>query len=1298
MSPGSEGVANAIDDQPTKYLNFDKLNTGFTVTPKVGLSVVQCLTLTSANDAPERDPASYLLEGSYDGTNFTQIASNSVPLFTNRFEKIVLPFDPPNNTPYLIYRLTFPTVANAAAANSMQISEVELLGFLAPTDVTQPGDPIVASSTMSPGSEGVANAIDNQPTKYLNFDKENTGFTVTPSVGATLVTGLTLTSANDAPERDPASYLLEGSLDGISFFEIASNSVPLFPARFFKQYFFFANSRAYKAYRLTFPDVANPTAANSMQISEVEFLGVVADLPQDVTQPGDPIVASSTMSPGSEGVANAIDDQPTKYLNFDKLNTGFTVSPVAGLTLVSGLTLTSANDAPERDPASFTLEGAYDGTNFTLIASGDVPLFTNRFEKLTFLFDNSIPYLQYRVTFPTVANAAAANSMQISEVELLGVLAPTDVTVPGDPIVASSTMSPGSEGVANAIDDQPTKYLNFDKLNTGFTVTPNVGDTIVSGLVLTSANDAPERDPASYDLSGSNDGLNYVPISSGPVPTFPARFYNNYIFFTNTKSFKSYQLIFPTVANATAANSMQISEVQFLGVTPGVVNTNPVTTLIRKQPQDTPVLLGSQATFRCVLSGPWKIQWFRDGVKIPGANNADYTTAPAVQADDGAHFQALVQSPQGQQLSDSVILSIFTPSAIESIGVSFEGSGANGAPTAMLFDDITGFSPQAYWNNVTGGAGTLATPMAPIDSSSNTVDAITITWATSGQWGVGTGNQDPLERMLNGMDTSFSTARYAADGVTLVAQTVTFMGVPPPAGAGHSLLLYTVQVPLEFFNMDFFVVTHDAMGADVVQQRFIRPLNADEFNPSPGFILVTASTPETRSVGSMLRFDNLQPQDGFIQIQFYSPGRVQTGGQPIRGPGLNGFQLLLDPPPAGTPPEITQQPVSANGVVGGQVTLTIVATGPNLTYQWLKNGQRIFGATNPQLRLLNLSSNDVAHYTVAISNPAGTIRSENAVVDVRATDQITEGLIAYFPFDDDTSSTTVSNAVAGGQSGVIEGSPTFFTMGRIGGTLVLNGSDNYVLVPDYPKPSAAVTIAGWVESDANLVGPIINNWVQAGGIGTHGQFFIDIVPDSDGISLDLDAHIAVGPNEPIARGSIGPNDMGQLLFNFHHFAMSANGAVLSIYWDGVLVTSADYLGSINTPTATTPLYPWLSLGGNISGDNPPLLLTPFAGELDDIAMWGRSLSGVEINAIYQAGLNSKSVAQTAPVLIVSPRLSIAKTAGGIKLSWGQNFVGFVLQSSPKLPATTWTPVAGVVNNSVTIANPSSPTFFRLVQP
>src|SRR5881394_4622151 len=112
-----------------------------------------------------------------------------------------------------------------------------------------------------------------------------------------------------------------------------------------------------------------------MQVAEVELLGVVSDLPQDITQPGDPIVATSNNSPGSEGVANAIDNAPTKYLNFDKVNTGFTVTPGVGDTIVMGLTLTSANDAPDRDPSSYTLDGSNDGANFLRISSGSVPSF-----------------------------------------------------------------------------------------------------------------------------------------------------------------------------------------------------------------------------------------------------------------------------------------------------------------------------------------------------------------------------------------------------------------------------------------------------------------------------------------------------------------------------------------------------------------------------------------------------------------------------------------------------------------------------------------------------------------------------------------------------------------------------------------------------------------------------------------------------------------------------------------------------------------------------------------------------------
>src|SRR5213592_1647416 len=101
----------------------------------------------------------------------------------------------------------------------------------------------------------------------------------------------------------------------------------------------------------------------------------------------------------------------------------------------------------------------------------------------------------------------------------------SDITQPGDPIIPSSNNSPGSEGVANAIDNQPTKYLNFDKVNTGFTVTPRVGLSVVQCLTLTSANDAPDRDPGSYELSGSYDGTNFTQIAAGPVPVFPSRFF-----------------------------------------------------------------------------------------------------------------------------------------------------------------------------------------------------------------------------------------------------------------------------------------------------------------------------------------------------------------------------------------------------------------------------------------------------------------------------------------------------------------------------------------------------------------------------------------------------------------------------------------------------------------------------------------------------------------------------------------------------------------------------------------------------
>lgn len=147
-----------------------------------------------------------------------------------------------------------------------------------------------------------------------------------------------------------------------------------------------------------------------------------ADPPStDVILPGDFLVPTSPNSPGNEGVINAIDDDPrTKYLNFDKLNAGLTVTLSAGEATVDGLRLTTANDAAERDPTGFVLSGSNDGTTFTEIARGPLSPPTARFTSWSIAFPASPPYRHFRLLFPTVRNAGAAVAVQIAEVELLG--------------------------------------------------------------------------------------------------------------------------------------------------------------------------------------------------------------------------------------------------------------------------------------------------------------------------------------------------------------------------------------------------------------------------------------------------------------------------------------------------------------------------------------------------------------------------------------------------------------------------------------------------------------------------------------------------------------------------------------------------------------------------------------------------------------------------------------------------------------------------------------------------------------
>jgi hypothetical protein len=134
--------------------------------------------------------------------------------------------------------------------------------------------------------------------------------------------------------------------------------------------------------------------------------------------------------------------------------------------------------------------------------------------------------------------------------------------------IPTTSNSPGSEGPNSAFDNNPnTKYLNFDKANAGVTVQLNTG-RVVTGFTVTTANDFSGRDPTSYKLYGSNDGVTWVLIKEDSITLSEGRFTtSSTISVANTTAYAYYFMLFPTTkaGNGCGLNcdSMQIAELTY---------------------------------------------------------------------------------------------------------------------------------------------------------------------------------------------------------------------------------------------------------------------------------------------------------------------------------------------------------------------------------------------------------------------------------------------------------------------------------------------------------------------------------------------------------------------------------------------------------------------------------------------------------------------------------------------------------------------------------------------------------------
>jgi PKD repeat protein len=375
----SELATNAFDNNlSSKWLDFANAHTStrsswIQYQYSGGIQkLVTNYTITSANDAasyPARNPSAWRLMGSNNnGTNWTTLDTRTNQTFTASMQ--TLSWNPTNTGLYNVYRLTIDRVATPASANSVQLDEIQFNGPPAYSYFWSFGDGTTATGQS-------AQHTYTNPGNYLVILGVSYGiYTGTNyaviTVGSPLAGGLTAT-----PPIGTTPLFVQ-------FSSQAAGGNPSRPA-----------------------------------------FDTTEDQRGTVTAQGD--------NPPNETAPKVFDNNSaTKWLDFANANPSTRSSWIQyqyanGLQcIVSQYALTTANDAPERDPLVWRLLASTDGgTTWATLDTQSVGLSTTRYYRTVFNIANPAAYNIYRLQVDTVANsvngtATVANSVQLAEIELLG--------------------------------------------------------------------------------------------------------------------------------------------------------------------------------------------------------------------------------------------------------------------------------------------------------------------------------------------------------------------------------------------------------------------------------------------------------------------------------------------------------------------------------------------------------------------------------------------------------------------------------------------------------------------------------------------------------------------------------------------------------------------------------------------------------------------------------------------------------------------------------------------------------------
>lgn len=297
---------------------------------------------------------------------------------------------------------------------------------------------------------------------------------------------------------------------------------------------------------------------------------------------------------------------------------------------------------------------------------------------------------------------------------------------------------------------------------------------------------------------------------------------------------------------------------------------------------------------------------------------------------------------------------------------------------------------------------------------------------------------------------------------------------------------------------------------------------------------------------------------------------------------------------------ILTQPISQHALVERRVLFNVGAVGVDpITYQWRFNGLDIPGATDNSFIIESPQMSDAGTYRVIVSNPTGSLTSSNATLLVTGQASLfPNSLLARWSAEG-----TGIDSVGGYNANL---SNVSFAPGVLGSAFRFSGSGIADCGPNVANfGTNDFTIDYWMQTKSTAYGMAVMSKRAICNECNMFDFRWSTPRNFLGFEFYQGNTQGFFASTHTSPSAIQLNDGV-----FHHIAEVRHDKQISMYVDGVKVDTA-YSPAVIDLNNTTRFLIGTSPCVGVDGTGP------FVGLLDEIEMYGRALSDVEIHYLYE---------------------------------------------------------------------------------